>query len=105
MGRIFDGKQHRLGVQTRPGGSILLVHKEMTVSADGCLGITGTCVWTRQAQRENSTLGSRSRVPSGVTVRRMSFPVAGQVETTRATRPVSMGANRVSSAHPAPATV
>src|SRR5713226_10023717 len=57
MDSIFDGKQHRLWVQTRPGRGVLSVHKEMAVRTDGFLCIGGACFSTGQSEREDSALG------------------------------------------------
>src|SRR5258708_4905655 len=54
---IFDGKQHCLWVQTRPGRGMLSVHEEMAVRTNGFLCIGGVCLSTGQSERENRTLG------------------------------------------------
>src|SRR5439155_13765291 len=70
---VSDGKQHRLRVQTRPGGGSFAIHKEMTIGADGCLCIRGVCLPTWQAERENRALwvqvanALRSRCQSNLT--------------------------------------
>src|SRR5712692_5040440 len=56
LGTFLNRKQHRLRVQARPGGSVLSVHEEMAIMADGFPYITDVCRLVWQAQREDRRL-------------------------------------------------
>lgn len=97
--RFFHGKQDRALMRGSLGGGDFARHKEASIIAEVFMDITELCFLPRQPNEITALVGSRSKMASGVRVKRISLPVTGHVEMMRAVRPSTVGNASASAAH------